>query len=128
MIKKITYYLLAFVMLFVLAYSISNYINNSLKIELRYPIFKVYFFHFIWSFIISSGFLMLSKVKKWDSQLGFVYIFTMVTKFLFFAVIFKKTVFNIDSLTKTESLNLLIPLFLFLFLEVYFITNTLKAK
>ena len=126
MIKKIILFCLSFSTLFGIAYFLHDYIlaENSLRFELLH----LYIFHFIFSLLICCLFQVLSNSQKWSHQLGFIYIFALVTKLLFFGLVFKDSVFKIESLTKTESFNLLIPMFLFLFLEVYFITKILKTK
>ncbi|RAJ17929.1 DUF6168 family protein [Olleya aquimaris] len=128
MIKKIIFFLLAFLVLFVATFVLHDYILNSNSIYLRFLLLPVYTFHFVFSFIISALFLLLSNSSKWQTQLGFLYIFALITKVLFFAIVFKDSIFNLDNLTRMESFNLLIPLFLFLFLEVYFIANILNKK
>ncbi|WP_397364240.1 DUF6168 family protein [Olleya sp. R77988] len=128
MIKKISVYLVSFSVLFAVSFFAHQAILKASDFQLRFSLLSIYIFHFIVSFIISAGFLMLSKSLKWSSQLGFVYIFAFITKFLFFAAAFKDTLLGIENLSRLESLNLLIPLFLFLFLEVYFIANILNKK
>ena len=128
MIKKIIFYLVSFLVLFGITFSLHSYILANYKVELRFSLLEIYGFHFITSFIISAGILLLSNSQKWSSQLGFIYIFTFISKFIFFAAAFKESIFKIESFTKTESLNLLIPLFFFLILEVYFIAKVLNRK
>lgn len=128
MIKKIAFYLLSFIVVFAIAFKTQSYVLETLNIELRYSLLKVHLFHCVLSFIICASFLFFSNNEKWASQLGYIYIFTFISKFLFFAVAFKESLFELENLSKTESLNLLIPLFLFLFLEVYFIAKILNKK
>lgn len=128
MTRKIIFYCISFLILFVLSFFVHSTLLKTLEIQLRFPIFDLYLFHFIFSLIICCVFLLLSNSSKWSHQLGFIYIFTFITKVLFFAVVFKNSVFNLTSLSKLESFNLLIPLFIFLFLEVYFITKILNTK
>ncbi|OIQ23537.1 DUF6168 family protein [Lacinutrix sp. MedPE-SW] len=128
MIKKILIYFFSFSILFGLAFTIQNQIITTFKIELGFSVLAIYSFHSIASFLICATILILSKAPKWQPQLGFVYIFSFVLKFLFFAAVFKESIFKAENLSKTESLNLLIPLGIFLFLEVYFIAKILNQK
>jgi hypothetical protein len=128
MIKKIIAFLLSFFVLFGIAFSFHCYIIETYNTPLRFSLFQIYVFHCIVSLIISIGILQLSNSVKWSAQLGFIYIFTFLFKFMLFAIAFKNSVFEIEKLTKIESLNLLIPVFLFLFLEVYFIVKILNKK
>ncbi|WP_452225503.1 DUF6168 family protein [Lacinutrix chionoecetis] len=128
MTKQISLYFFSFLALFGITYFSQRYVIDLLKIELSFSLFHIYIFHFFASLIICSVFLLLSKSEKWISQLGFLYLFALITKILFFAAAFKEHLFKTESFTKTESLNLLIPLFLFLTLEVYFIAKILNKK
>jgi len=128
MTKKISVYFISFLALLLGAFVIQDYILVHLNSYLSFSLLHIYIFHFVASLLITVGILLLSKSNKWLPQLGFLYIFAFITKFLFFAAAFKQHLFKNESLTKTESLNLLIPLFLFLILEVFFITKILNKK
>tara|TARA_R110002012_G_scaffold283090_2_gene473134 strand:- start:81765 stop:82163 length:399 start_codon:yes stop_codon:yes gene_type:complete len=127
-IKKIVLYVISFLILFAISYSIHTRILDTMDIYLRVPLFSIYLFHLIISLLICIGFVVLATTDKWSHQLGFVYLFTFITKLLLFAIFFKNSIFEMESLTKTESFNLLIPVFLFLFLEVYFISRIISKK
>ncbi|WP_366900957.1 DUF6168 family protein [Lacinutrix sp.] len=128
MIKQIVLYFISFLSLFLVVFFIHDFILNNSKSYLPFSLFQMYSFHFSASFIIVSVFLLLSKSIKWASQLGYIYMFTFFTKIMFFVLIFKNSILGDKNLTKLEGLNLLIPVFLFLFLEVYFIAKILNKK
>ncbi|WP_452230618.1 DUF6168 family protein [Lacinutrix sp. MEBiC02404] len=128
MIKRIVFYCIGFSFLFAASYAIHVSGLKDLNLTLSVPLFSIYLFHFIVSLLICTGFAVLDTTKKWSQQLGFVYLFTFITKLMLFAVIFKNSVFKVESLSKIEGFNLLIPVFLFLFLEVYFIAKILSKK
>ena len=128
MIKQIVLYFISFLSLFLVVFFIHDFILNNSKSYLPFSLFQMYSFHFSTSFIIVSVFLLLSKSIKWASQLGYIYMFTFFTKIMFFVLIFKNSILGDKNLTKLEGLNLLIPVFLFLFLEVYFIAKILNKK
>ena len=128
MIKQIVLYFISFLSLFLVVFFIHDFILNNSKSYLPFSLFQMYSFHFSASFIIASVFLLLSKSIKWASQLGYIYMFTFFTKTMFFVLIFKNSILGDKNLTKLEGLNLLIPVFLFLFLEVYFIAKILNKK
>ena len=128
MIKKIMRFGISFSFLFASSFFSHNIILEHFNINLRFELFHIYSFHFLFSFIICCLFLFFSNIEKWITQLGFIYIFALVTKLLFFSVFFKNLIFQNEIITKIDSLNLLIPLFLFLFLEVYFIVKILNDK
>ena len=128
MIKKIMRFGISFSFLFASSFFFHSTILEHFNINLRFELFHIYSFHFLFSFIICCLFLFFSNIEKWITQLGFIYIFALVTKLLFFSVFFKNLIFQNEIITKMDSLNLLIPLFLFLFLEVYFIVQILNDK
>ena len=128
MIKQIVLYFISFLSLFLVVFFIHDFILNNSKSYLPFSLFQMYSFHFSASFIIVSVFLLLSKSIKWASQLGYIYMFTFFTKIMCFVLIFKNSILGDKNLTKLEGLNLLIPVFLFLFLEVYFIAKILNKK
>ncbi len=128
MIKRIVFYCIGFSFLFATAYTIHVSGLKDLNIKLNVPLFSIYLFHFIVSLFICVSFAVLETTKKWLNQLGFVYLFTFMIKLMLFAIVFKNSVFKVESLSKIESFNLLIPVFLFLFLEVYFIARILSKK
>lgn len=127
MIKKLAVYIVVFSVVFAISYSLQQFwLNNSLD-QQRLPLHSIYWFHFIASLFICMVFAFLAKTKKWQQQLGFVYMFSFVTKLMLFALVFQKTIFQLENLSKFESLNLLIPVFIFLFLEVFFLSKILSA-
>jgi len=126
MTKKIMLFGLSFLLLFAVSFLLHN---STLKyLSLRFELFHIYSFHFLSSLTICYLILFFSNIEKWITQLGFIYIFALITKLFIFILVFKNVIFQHENITKVESLNLLIPVFLFLFLEVYFIIKILKDK
>jgi len=126
MTKKIMLFGLSFLLLFAVSFLLHN---STLKyLSLRFELFNIYSFHFLSSLTICYLILFFSNIEKWITQLGFIYIFALITKLFIFILVFKNVIFQHENITKVESLNLLIPVFLFLFLEVYFIIKILKDK
>ena len=120
MIKSVISRFLVFIIIAIAAYCGHDYFLENLEGVLRFSLLEIYAFHFFASFIISLGLILLSNTERWVNQIGFMYIFTFITKMLFFVAIFKDSIFSIESLTKIESLSLLIPVFIFLFFEVLY--------
>lgn len=128
MIKKIVFYIISFLVLFTVSSSVHVFIFNSMALNLSIPLVSVYLFHFVISLFICVGFALLEATHKWSHQLGFVYLFTFIGKLILFALFFNYTLFKKENLSLVEGVNLLIPLFLFLFLEVYFISKIISKK
>ncbi|MCH9661967.1 MAG: hypothetical protein K0U54_13775 [Bacteroidetes bacterium] len=69
---------------------------------------------------------LLLKTKKFKDQLGFLYLVSVALKIGIFCAVFSKQIFSEVSFTNTQSLNLLIPMFLMIGLEVFFISRLLN--
>jgi len=128
MIKSFLLYLLAFVLLYTMSFSIHTFVLSSGDYNLRFEILPLYWFFSIVSFLFCYLFKVLSNIKKTSEQLGFLYLFTLVLKIIFFVIFFNSSILKLPNLTKIESLNLLIPFFVFLVLEIYFITSLLGER
>lgn len=119
---------LSFSLLFASSFFLHFIVTEQLNVNLSFDLFHIYSFHFLFSLAICCAFLFLSNIEKWSTQLGFIYIFALITKLVFFCVIFKNLLFQNESIGKVDSFNLLIPLFIFLFFEVFFIIKILNDK
>ncbi|WP_371873544.1 DUF6168 family protein [Seonamhaeicola sp. ML3] len=128
MSKTLLIYLIVFVTLFFSANYLHQYILDGSSSVIRFDLKPVYIFFSLFSLFICVVFQFLRLVKKAKDQLGFIYLGTLVLKMIFFSIVFKKEVLDLPDLTKIESINLLIPLFIFLFVEVYFIAKILQQK
>ncbi len=94
----------------------------------RYSIFNTNLFFSISSAIICMAILAFSLSKKLNSQLGFIYLPSLFIKGILFFVIFNESIFALENLSIEERINLLIPLFTFLALEVYFVAKFINHK
>ncbi|WP_028870620.1 DUF6168 family protein [Psychroserpens burtonensis] len=128
MIKKFLIFVVAFAVLFAVVYGFQEVFINQSSQEIRFSVFDTNVFFGVTSLIICIHFEIFSSIKKLQSQLGFIYLPTLFIKGILFFIIFKSSIFNSETLTITERLHLLIPLLLFLALEVFFITRILKEK
>lgn len=113
-------------MLFGLGSTIHSALIKSQAENIRFSLNGVYIFHTFFSFLLCSLLLALGKYEKWQSQLGFLYLGALICKVMLFSAIFSASLFGPEVLTQTEKLSLLIPVFIFLVPEVYFIARILK--
>ena len=128
MIKKVGVYFLSFLVLAVVTYYSQKIIIESFSIKLRYSILNINVFFSSISFLICSFLAITSSYKKAKDQLGFIYLYTLVFKIILFVLIFSKSILKLPTITKTESLNILIILLIFMFLEVYFTVKLINQK
>lgn len=124
--KRIGYFSLGFVVLLLGGYQLHGYVLGLNSISLSFSLWKVYLFHFCFSWAICVLFELLSSQDKLQQQLGFLYLGTIFLKFTLFSAVFSSQVFAKESLPNTAVLSMLVPLFLFLFLEVFYLSKLLQ--
>lgn len=127
MIKKILEIILGFAILFVIVYGLQYYFCANLAC-IRYNFLTTTLFFALSSAVICLVLLFLDTKQKFKPQLGFIYLPTLFIKGLLFYVLFQNSVFSLIKLTLEERLNLLIPLFTFLALEVYFAAKVINKN
>lgn len=71
-------------------------------------------------------FAYLDYAATLKNQLGLVYLAALFLKIIFFVIVFKDVVLGDVLIPRIERLSMLVPLVLFLFVEVFFISKILK--
>ena len=125
MAKNLITYILVFASLGVLSYLLHNNFIEEKNISLPFSLKKVYLFFVFFSLVICSLFKIGSVINKIKEQLGFIYLGTIIFKITVFAVIFYKSVFEVD-LSNAQRIALIIPMAIFLFIEVFFVAKILN--
>jgi hypothetical protein len=128
MIRQIFIYMLAFGMLFFLGEYIHNYYIQSQEITLGFSLRNMYAFHAFFSLQLCIVFSLLVTNEKISPQLGFIYLATFVLKIIAFCGFFYNPIFTAEKLSNIQRVSLIIPMVLFLILEVYFIIRILNKK
>ena len=126
--KTFIKYLLYFTLALAATYFLQLWIIDLTSVKLRYRLLDVDLFFGIASFIICLNFLFLGTIKKLKPQLGYIYLPTIFIKGVIFYLYFKSTIFTNETLSMGERLHLIIPLIVFLVLEVYLISRILNEK
>ena len=125
MIKRIIYFIVAIIVLFILSYPLHNYVVTSQEISLSYSLLSIYIFHIISAIII---YCIVEAIANYlPSQAGYGYLASVFLKLGFFVLIFKNPVFT-ENLSKPERISLVIPLFLFLISEALGAGKLLNSK
>lgn len=96
--------------------------------DLRFNLQNVYLFLTAVTVFIYIGLALLSQMEKFKDQIGFFYLGTIFLKMVLFAAIFQDSIMSISEMTNNEAMSLLFPIFVFLFLEVYFIAKILNRS
>ncbi|NVJ89037.1 MAG: hypothetical protein HWD82_06315 [Flavobacteriaceae bacterium] len=128
MIKALLSYTLIFFGLYLVGLGIHEYYLSEKDLILPFSINKVYQFHFGFSLLVCVNLKLLSNVNKFLSQLGFIYLGTLLVKILLFAIVFYQSVFAVESLSQTSRLSLLIPALIFLLTEAVFVVKILNEN
>ena len=128
MTKSIVVYAVSFLLLFLASLFLHQFILDTQSISLRFKLIPVYVFFVLVSFLICVVFKSFTYFEKTKEQLGFLYLFTLFIKIILFSIIFYKSIVVLKDISKIESFNLLIPLFIFLALEVTFVAGILNQK
>lgn len=126
--KRIAIYFCAFVLLFFLGKYIHSEILESLKIQPIFSLTNVYIFHAAFTFFVCVLFSFLAEKNKWFDQLGLIYLVVLVIKIALFFIVFYKSIFSAGEIPKADSISLLIPIAIFVTVEVYFIAGILNRK
>lgn len=126
MIKRILYFVIAIILLFLLSYPLHNYLLQSKEITLSFSLFSIYIFHVIASILV---YIIVELMATYlPAQAGYGYLTSVFIKLGFFVLIFNNPVFTSINLSKPERFSLVIPLFLFLIAEALATAKLLNTK
>jgi len=120
--------MLVFGALFASSYSLHGSVLKTSGTHLPFSLLNAYIFHFIFSFCICLFFKIASYKPKLLEQLGYIYLASVLVKLFSFTVLYKDILFGDPVISTLERFQLLLPLFVFLPFEVYFISKILGQK
>ena len=126
MIKRILFFLIAVLLLFVISFFLHNFILDSKEISVSFSLLGVYGFHVISAIVVYS--IVELVAEKIPNQAGYAYLASIFLKIGFFVLIFQASIFANEELTKPERISLVIPLFLFLITEAIAVSKLLNNK
>ncbi len=115
-----------FILSFILTYLLHVYLIGCNSLIKNCILFNPYIFLLSFVLLVVAVFEILSQIKKLKDQLGFIYLSTLVLKLVLFVILFQSYFF--DDLTEIEinKGHFLVPVFLGLACEVYFLSQLLK--
>jgi hypothetical protein len=128
MIRSIIAYTALFFCIFIVSFSLHEYLLDEREIILPFSLKKAYLFHLGFSLIICTNFQAISKVEKIFDQLGFIYLGTILLKLITFIAIFYKSIVTEEILPFITRISLLIPMIIFLLLEAIVVAKILKKN
>ncbi|SNR24883.1 hypothetical protein SAMN04488009_0322 [Maribacter sedimenticola] len=127
MLKNILILLVVFIFVGTTSYFIHFYTlvnEGSFKPLLE----KAYLFHGFFSLGMLILFTILAQFKKFFDQLGFIYMGLLVFKIVIFTSLFYPQLLGDNLLPRFYRASLLIPVIVFLPLEVIFISKLMRSK
>lgn len=86
----------------------------------------MYVYHYLFSLGICILFAYLAFSNILENQLGLIYLGALFLKIIFFVIIFKNIVLSETPIPRIERVHMLLPLVLFLSVEVLFISRILR--
>ncbi|MGJ8548474.1 DUF6168 family protein [Winogradskyella wichelsiae] len=128
MIKSLMLYAASFAVLFLIIHFSQEFVLNESNKTVRFNLWDTNVFLVIASLLICIHLKLFSSIKSFQPQLGFIYLPTLFIKGGLFFLAFKSSVFSLETLTMVERLSLLLPLLLFLVLEVFFVVKILAQN
>lgn len=128
MFKKIAFYTIVFTLVGTISFFVQSYLLPGMDMEYLSLLKKAYQFHFVFSLLLVILFEVLSITKKMVDQLGFIYMALLVFKIVLFATIFYPQLIGDELLPVFQRAMILIPILIFLTLEVYFVSKTIQKK
>lgn len=128
MFKKIGIYIVVFVLVGTTSYFIHLFLLGEIGIEFKALLKKSYTFHFCFSLVLLTIFQVLARFNKLFEQLGFMYMALLVVKIVIFAGLFYPQLLGDNLLPRFYRASLLIPVIVFLPLEVIFISKLMQGK
>ena len=105
---------------------LNNFLLSNAGITLSFPVLHVYLFNIIATILIYT--LIEVVLGYLPNETGYLYLGLMMVKMGILILLFQKSIFSEEGLTKPEKLTLLIPMLLFLAIEAVGISKLLNNK
>ncbi len=128
MLKKIIIYTVVFLVVGTTSFFLQIYLLGDANTNFFSTLKKAYIFHFCFSLVLLMCFRVLANYDKLFQQLGFIYMGLLVIKIVVFASYFYPQLLGKDALPRFYRASLLIPVIVFLLLEVVFISKIMQGK
>jgi DMSO/TMAO reductase YedYZ heme-binding membrane subunit len=128
LVKKITIVAIIFSVVGLALYFLQSHFMGPANTLLQTLLRESYLFHGVFSLVVIILFFLLSTQKKFFPQLGFIYIGLLVFKIMVFTIIFQPYLLGDQLLSLAHRAYLLVPIFIFLMLEVIFLSKLLYKK
>ena len=127
MMKKLILYLITSLLFLIISFYVHTTLFQTFASRSTISLIYVYTFFGLFSLVLCVSFLIFYHKKKFKDQLGFLYLASVALKIVLFSLIFGKQIFIVDSPSPRQTaVNLLIPILLTLFVEVFMTSKILN--
>lgn len=89
---------------------------------------EIYVFHGVVSIALCGILVQARERTRFTDHLGYIYLMSVAVKAVLFFLVFNKAIFSSHSFSNQEAITMLLPLFLALLFEVFFVSKLLKKK
>ena len=128
MIKQIVQYIVVFILVGTTSFFLHQFLLQDDNLSFNRLLQEAYIFHFIFSLSVIVTFQLFSKNEKFFAQLGFIYMGTLVFKIVAYTAMCYPQLMGDQYLPRFYRASLLIPVFVFLGLEVFFVSKILERR
>ncbi|SIS38009.1 hypothetical protein SAMN05421766_101222 [Zobellia uliginosa] len=128
MVKQLVQYIVVFILVGTASFFLHQFLLADDNLGFNTLLQKAYIFHFVFSLSVIIAFRLLSKSEKIFVQLGFVYIGLLVFKIAAYTAMCYPQLMGDEHLPRFYRASLLIPVFVFLCLEVFFVSKILQRE
>ncbi|MGO4919895.1 DUF6168 family protein [Maribacter spongiicola] len=128
MLKNIILYIVVFTVVGATSYFLQDLAISVAPTYFGSVLIKAYTFHYLFSLTLVIVFLIASKNNSFFDQLGFMYMGLLVFKIMVFAIVFYPYLLGELIMPQLYRALLLMPVLIFLFLEVFFISKIMQEK
>ncbi|MFS4415398.1 DUF6168 family protein [Maribacter sp. 2307ULW6-5] len=125
--KKISTYAIVFTLVGTISFFGQRFLFTALQGHLE-VLRDTYLFHFAASLGIVVLLQVSMGIRALREQIGLLYMVLLIFKLFVFAALFHPYLFGDQLLSASIRTALLWPVLLFLFLEVFFVTKSIKQK
>ncbi|WP_432422804.1 DUF6168 family protein [Zobellia alginiliquefaciens] len=128
MIKQIVQYIVVFILVGATSFFLHQFLLTDDNLDFNELLQKAYIFHFVFSLSVIIAFQLLSKSEKVFVQLGFIYMGLLVFKIAAYTAMCYPQLMGDQYLPRFYRASLLIPVFVFLVLEVFFVSKIMQRR
>ncbi|WP_416576692.1 DUF6168 family protein [Maribacter sp. HS] len=128
MLKNIILYIVVFTVVGATSFFLQDQLLSNAEPYFIPLLKKAYTFHYVFSLVLVIIFFIAAKNNSFFQQLGFLYMAALVFKITLFAMIFYPYLLGERIMPQLYRGMLLIPILIFLFLEVFFIAKIMGNK